>query len=313
MNDLPDAPDPLLEGVHQLKQATESAAETLQTANDEILAGLAPIQEFIAALVAPLQEQLNRHSEAIRAVMSPLLEGMCSAEQVFIPVLTYLLNRGWYITYDFPILALPKLHANIQAGDHEAADAFMVDFVRGRVDATFGALAQQFPDRAAIFADALYAHRGGKYTLTVPVLLAQADGIGCKILDLPRQFFPHNKRITALDQKLNGLTVNDPPRGVVQQMLYPLTVHLSVAVDTNDRDKRQATEPWYGPLNRHGVLHGHDTDYATEENSLRCVLLLQYLLDADRILRVEISERRDFLAELEREPAEFRDAADQRQ
>jgi hypothetical protein len=33
-----------------------------------------------------------------------------------------------------------------------------------------------------------------------------------------------------------------------------------------------------------------DTDYATEANSLRCVLLLRYLLDVDRILQKDIPE-----------------------
>ncbi len=155
---------------------------------------------------------------------------------------------------------------------------------------------------------------GKTKALYVPALLSaacQADGIGCKIPGLPRQFFPHKTRRDAIE-KLSGFNLSDPPKGVEQQRLHALSVQLSVAVDTNDRDKRQATEPWYGPLNRHGVLHGHDTDYETGENPLRCVLLLQYLLDADKILREHLPKRRAFLAELEREEAEFRDAADQR-
>jgi hypothetical protein len=80
-------------------------------------------------------------------------------------------------------------------------------------------------------------------------------------------------------------------------MLEPLFYKTSLAVRTDKRDERQRSEPWFGPLNRHGVLHGLDTDYATEENSLRTVILLQYLLDVDRILREDLPER---LAELNR-------------
>ncbi|MFL5339262.1 MAG: hypothetical protein ACJ8F7_03765 [Gemmataceae bacterium] len=77
----------------------------------------------------------------------------------------------------------------------------------------------------------------------------------------------------------------------------------SIEVDTRQRDERRETDEWFGPLNRHGVLHGLDTDYPSEANSLRCVLLLRYLLDFEHILKEKIPEE---LAEWQRRSDEIR-------
>ena len=42
------------------------------------------------------------------------------------------------------------------------------------------------------------------------------------------------------------------------------------------------------PLNRHAILHGHDVNYATEANSLRCILLLDYVCGVHLILQDEL-------------------------
>ena len=249
-------------------------------------------QNFQSA-IAPLIEKMQRRHEAIKDAMRPLVEMMQKSSQVRPAVMAYLIDCGWFVTMDFPIGWFVHLEEWRVAGQHDEVEAAMSRFARGQADETERLLGERFPARTAILADAFAAHRERRYTLSIPVLLAQADGIGCEILGRPRQFFK-SKRPKALKGKLAEFELfGEPytPWGVFAEMLGQLDGNLSIEVDTDRRDERRRIEEWFCPLNRHGVLHGIDTDYPSEANSLRCVLLLRYLLDADRILREQIPDK----------------------
>lgn len=64
--------------------------------------------------------------------------------------------------------------------------------------------------------------------------------------------------------------------------MLPLDIVSSIQVNTWDRDEKVKESKYFSSLNRHGVLHGVDLNYGKEENSLRCILLLGYLLDVKK-------------------------------
>jgi hypothetical protein len=215
--------------------------------------------------------------------------------------MAYLIDRGWFVTMDLPLGWFIAIEESRLAGRHDKADDAMCEFARRQVDDTERRLRERLPDRTAILADAFAAHREGRYALSIPVMLAQADGIGREILGVPRQFFSPKKRSDALKDRLAAFELfgrSYTPWGVFADMLGQLDRKVSLEEDTDQRDARRLTDDWFGPLNRHGVLHGLDTDYPNEANSLRCVLLLRYLLDADRILEKDIPERIEELNKL---------------
>ena len=83
---------------------------------------------------------------------------------------------GW-----FPDLGMPldNLLPVMQAANEDPikAETIAIDFLRARVDAIESELAQSYPNRSHLFCDAFEAHRKRKYNLSIPVLLAQCDGI----------------------------------------------------------------------------------------------------------------------------------------
>jgi hypothetical protein len=255
---------------------------------------LRPAELFLTGSAAQsISEAVADLVGRVSGIIESALPAIRRAAEAKPAVIRYLLDRGWCITYQFTprlVLALDGLR---QKGDHTGADALMADFARRLLPDVESALCERFPDRAHILADAFEAHRAGKYALSVPALLAQADGVGCDLLGIPRQCFRQKNRLEARQKKLGAFTLFGKPytlHGIMQEMLEPLISPWSLAEDTDKRDLRQASEPWFGPLNRHDVLHGHDTGYPTEQNSLRCVVLLQYLLDVDKILHQQIPE-----------------------
>jgi hypothetical protein len=252
----------------------------------------------LQAMLAKVAEQARQRVEFVRQAAAPLVAATQEAAKVKPRVEKYLAERGWYATFRFSLDDLLNLAPLIDGGDHEAVDRHMAAFAREGVGEVEVRLRERFPARAQIIADAFEAHRGGRYTLSVPTLLAQADGIGCDVIGVPRQFFQRPQRVEALQAKLAAFTLLGRPyvlSGVWKGLVGTLLDPQSAEIRTDKRAERQLSEPWFGPLNRHGVLHGHDTDYATEANSLRCVVLLEYLLDVDRILHQELPNE---LAEL---------------
>ena len=57
-------------------------------------------------------------------------------------------------------------------------------------------------------------------------------------------------------------------------LLYPISILLPLWMN---RSERSETEEFRVCLNRHQVLHGESTDYATEQSSLQAISLLSYL------------------------------------
>jgi hypothetical protein len=272
----------------------EMGEKSMFDASDALQPILEPMRrqrDAIRVVMGPLSRKTRRQQEAVRGLGQLLIEFAERAGQAQLRVMPYLSDRGWYITYRFPVNLFIHLDSLRQAGNHAEVDAAMSELARQNLGDVESALRRRFPDRERLFADAFEAHRLGKYTLSIPVFLSQADGVGCEVLGIPRHFFKAKNRSAALQQKLKAFVVFGVPfvvNGVEKEMLDPLESESSLTAATEERDDRQSTEPWFCPLNRHGVLHGVDTDYASEANSLRCVLLLQYLLDVDQILHRDI-------------------------
>jgi hypothetical protein len=268
--------------------------------------GLSAAAESLGKLseaLAPLCDYWRRQQEALQAATLPLIEMTQKAHQAQPKVIPYLLDRGWYLTMEFPIGWFVTFDELRQAGRHSDVDDLMCQLADETAAKTEADLLARFPSRAVILTAAFEAHRAGNYPLCIPAFLAQADGIGCEVLDLPRQFFPPSKRSAGLQQKLGAFAAFGQP-GVIaaawKETLDLLDQQWSLAEDTDVRKQRQQTEHWFGPLNRHGVLHGHDTDYPSRENSCRCVLLLQYLLDVDHVIREKLPKEAAWWGEWER-------------
>jgi len=152
-----------------------------------------------------------------------------------------------------------------------------------------------FARRMAILKDALSVHKQGKWTLSVPSLLPQIEGVS---LDIVKQLgLPPDKKAIVIDKNINkeiGKTVPSQvfsrlsiniftPREMVAifTLLYHLEGQLYKWIDLL-KEIRQTDELDY--LNRHAVLHGAQIDYASKINSLRCFLVLDTLQLATKAL-----------------------------
>ncbi len=133
--------------------------------------------------------------------------------------------------------------------------------------------------RIPILRDAVEAHIGGKYNLSVPPVLSQleavvAEGFGHK--GVLRHRGRSGKNAATFEEYLGRLLPQDWWNKSDEAVkLFMLEVVLA---------SFEYGQPLPGNLNRHAILHGVDTDYGTVENSLKTILLFDYVQDAFRFV-----------------------------
>lgn len=178
--------------------------------------------------------------------------------------LSSLLRHGWFIDPDMSFPDIHPLSKFFDSGDVETAEAWLIDYYRGNADTIEQKLLAAFPARATVLSSAFKAHRQGDYALSVPVFLLQADGI-CQECTGGRQLF--SKKDSG---GVRGLIKQLPEDDLGRAML-------DVFIEDSDlvRNTHELPSDFNG-LNRHKVLHGIDSGYGSEVNSLRAMSLLNY-------------------------------------
>ncbi len=322
MSRVSEASTPTLSGLSAVVAAMNSVFSVIGKEQEDRLASFRIAIEPLIAFhqertFEPVQEAINRICGAIAAFQrvhfeSPLhsfiqsiLHESAVAKPVQPRVIDGLLRRAWYHSYHFTDRLIIGLDDLFQRQEFDQVDLVMTDFARLQLERIRKALQTGYPDRASILSDAFDAHSSGKYSLSIPVFLIQADGIGRDVLGTNRDILykKESQRKSALDSRLQSFKVPGLgrlfyPDSIQGRMLSPLEKQWSLAVTTEEQANSQLSDPFYGPLNRHGVLHGIDTHYPTEVNSCRCILLLGFLLDVRSILHEELPKEYAEMCEL---------------
>lgn len=153
-------------------------------------------------------------------------------------------------------LTTKKLIATIIQGFHEDNFSFLNEMVSGWWDVSI------LERRRHIIEDALEAHKQGKYTLSVPVLLAQIEGLIHDICISPSG----TTLSKSIREKLKGLmpySYLEPVSGLAFKAVFD-QMYETKLTPADD-------------MNRHLILHGYDVDYNSALHSLRAFLFIDTL------------------------------------
>jgi len=117
-----------------------------------------------------------------------------------------------------------------------------------------------FKPRMQIIKDALNAHLEGKYTLSIPVLLTQVEGILWDIANIKEgiSFSKKNSRTSSMKSVLTNTSLKN--------YLFPNFIDYY-------------TKKIYQENSRHGIMHGRSISYDSQEDSIKTILMLRVLLD----------------------------------
>ena len=250
-----------------LKDLTTFVAK-LQESTRQIQKQFSPIIEQQKKLQENLLPILDIQKQ-IQKLFSPALE---LSQNIFIELplktqeaLIEIGNYGWFLDLEMIPSELWELNEALITGDVKEAENTLVEHFKGRLSEIENSVINEFPHRKKIIMAAFRAHKRREYELSIPVLLAQTDGI-CYDTTKEYLFLKHNKKpktaIYVEQQVSNTLRV---------ALLQPLAQVLPIGKSKAERDDD------FNELNRHMVLHGESLDYGTEVNSLKAISLINYV------------------------------------
>lgn len=163
---------------------------------------------------------------------------------------------------EMPLSVPMEFQKALEEGAIQEAEEFFVSHFEERLDEIETYLITGFPHRARILGSAFRAHRNKDFDLSVPVFLAQADGI-CNELTGHHYFLKHQR--TAIYVEAIALETYE------KALLEPFSHTLPISANEKERDKN------FNELNRHMVLHGESLDYGTQKYSCKALSLLNYV------------------------------------
>lgn len=226
-----------------------------------------------------LSKQLTEFQESLQRLISPAFDQLERSFRELSPrtqeAILLLAAHGWYWDLEMHLSGLWKLKKALSEGNVEEAEQALADYFEGRLEVIEESIAEKYPHRANLIKAAFNAHRRQEYELSIPVLLAQADGM-CK--DVADQYLFTKKggkpRTAAYVRQIAADTYR-------AALLSPLAEVLPINASECDRGSD------FDALNRHTVLHGEALDYGSKTNGLKAISLVNYIA---QVLQLEEGE-----------------------
>jgi len=186
--------------------------------------------------------------------------------------LIILAQNSWYISLSMTRSSTFELVQKIVLGNIKEVDRLMCQFYNKQLLKIRNEIISISPSRSVILRKAFIAHKKRNYELSIPVLLAQADGICQKLTNY--KLFNKKRGKPLIAEYIEKLK----PDSFAVTLLEPLRISSPITEDTQSLPK-----PF--PLNRHAVLHGIDIEYANEINSYKAISLVAYVSSVLSLIR----------------------------
>jgi len=173
-------------------------------------------------------------------------------------------QRGWFpnwFTFDY-----------VPEQDVTDLDELMTMHLNESWDEIVSCIIARCPKRKHILETSFVLHKSRNYIASVPLFIAQADGIFCE--EIKTFLFAGDKPKEVLEQLVDS---GELQKGFFEDILlepYKIKTQFSEGVKKSTKqDKTKAP-------NRNGILHGHrkHLDYGTEKNSLKAFSLLAFVV-----------------------------------
>jgi hypothetical protein len=179
--------------------------------------------------------------------------------------LKMLAENGWFAGMEFPLVTLNKADAMFRQGQEEQANVGLTGYFDAKASEIVKEVSALYPETSTLMARALRAHQEADFTVSVMILLAQAEGIwGRHASFSPYSRAKDNKE--ALQKAIDGKASQLPIRAYWELLLQDIPINR----------KFDKSQPEPQGLNRHAVMHGASLNFGTKINSARALSWLSY-------------------------------------
>jgi hypothetical protein len=203
-------------------------------------------------LLKKIAEAINIFAEAIKTFEERSNDGLLK-----------LASYGWYIDADISVGYINGLMEKAINKNQKYLDEYFSEYYKTSMNEKTGMISRKHYNRSKIIEEAVYCHQIGKYYASTTLFLTQADGICSGLL------FKNRKNKDALKQY------------IAKNKCSSFFSTIMIAIEnTNTIDSFYSKINLYdNQLNRHGVMHGLETDFGKEINSLKAFSLLVFVSD----------------------------------
>ncbi len=269
---------PIVEAQREISQSIMEAQERMRKALEPYFTQQEVLRERLESINLPLidlpqlPEAVKRAAELQKSIadsLAPVLDHLRETYEELPPrtqkALLILGENGWYLDLHIDMPFLWSLVEAFAKGSQEEAEVLLAEHFEERSEEIEKDIARRFPERGELIGAAFAAHRRGEYVLSIPVLLAQADGI-CKEAS-GQNFFLKRDRKPLTAAYVEQFTADT----FTAALLSPLATALPIAASERERGEN------FSALNRHMVMHGESLDYGTRLNGLKAISLVNYV------------------------------------
>lgn len=189
--------------------------------------------------------------------------------------------QGWYFSIEFIDAFSYEDPVQLMASDLSLFQAEAIETFHRQAARIQAKLLEGHPRRDRQINSIFRLHEAGEYIASIPLALAQADGmcshhftIDCKGKAVPVGFFATLPgKPGASPQKLSK-SFNLPETSIFNVLCNQLA-----ALDKSSSVVLESNTLRLSDLNRNAIMHGESVDYGTEVNSVKAILLLDFIED----------------------------------
>jgi hypothetical protein len=281
MNDLNPARTITEMGLNNLEfiQDIQRLQRKFQSFRDENPGVFETINKFqkLAESLAPLMNIVRPVMEAQEAIRGYLDERIKLAKRIKV-----VSESGWYLPIWFIDSLKVKDLDGLFVNDSIEFERIVTElFEETLVETIQGRLLDQFPKRSPAIISVVSSHLRKDYFAAIPLALTLADGF-CKdsfFIDrggkqVPIGFFDLDKpKHSASTQKLKSAFA------VEETSIFSLLTNQLADDDRNRHLVHEQNTKRPSQLNRHAIIHGESFDFGTYINSVKAILLLNFIAD----------------------------------
>lgn len=179
-------------------------------------------------------------------------------------------DEGWYLDYDLAVKTLQELYIHCLIKDSKVLDDYMIAFYRKKIKGIIEFFKINHPSRFPILEKAFYAHEKGDFELSIPVFLAQIEGLFYDITD--KEIFSKGRGRKKDNTAKEWMDSKDSTHIDFRlSILEPLKQNENIAANFKE------SKDFPNALNRNRILHGRDLNYSNETNSFKAISLLLFI------------------------------------
>jgi len=228
------------------------------------------VTKIIVTSLSQLTMEFSKWYYENRDTFEALVEYSNNIKKIEIEKIRELMKRSWFLDDMLPFSTLDECASLFSEGKDNEANTKLVECYEKILPEIEIRLYERYPHRDKILKDIFNAYRNELYSVVIPTVFTQVDGI-C-IDEFGGEYFLTKNGVSKASSAI------DTDGTVWSIWALPLLTKRGNALVLSEKWRKELKKivgEIY--LNRHTVMHGEDLEYSNKTNALRAFSLLGYV------------------------------------